>query len=38
LPSAQIPVLAIDDVEGIVEVILACAEPATVLARHADDV
>ena len=37
LPSAQIPVLAIDDVEGIVEVILACAEPATVLARHADE-
>ena len=38
LPSAQVPVLAIDDVEGIVEVILARAEPATVLARHADDV
>jgi len=37
LPSAEVPVLAIDDVEGIVEVILARAEPATVLARHADE-
>jgi molybdopterin-guanine dinucleotide biosynthesis adapter protein len=31
LPSAELPVLAIDDVEGIIEVILARAAPARVL-------
>jgi molybdopterin-guanine dinucleotide biosynthesis adapter protein len=37
LPSAEVPVLAIDDVEGIIEVILAHAEPATVLAGHTEE-
>jgi molybdopterin-guanine dinucleotide biosynthesis adapter protein len=37
LPGAQVPVLAIDDVEGIIEVILARAEPVTVLAGRTEE-
>jgi len=37
LPSAKVPVLAIDDVEGIIEVILARAEPATGLAGYMEE-
>jgi molybdopterin-guanine dinucleotide biosynthesis adapter protein len=37
LPRAQVPVLAIDDVEGIIEVILARAEPATALAGRTEE-
>ena len=36
LPFAEIPVLAIDDVERIIEVILARAEPATVLPGYTE--
>jgi molybdopterin-guanine dinucleotide biosynthesis adapter protein len=37
LPGAQVPVLAIDDVEGIIEVILARAEPVTGLAGRTEE-
>lgn len=37
LPSAPLPVLAIDDVEGIIEIILARAESAAVLAGRAGE-
>jgi molybdopterin-guanine dinucleotide biosynthesis adapter protein len=36
LPRAQVPVLGIDDIEGIIEVILARAEPATALAGRTE--
>jgi molybdopterin-guanine dinucleotide biosynthesis adapter protein len=37
LPSAPLPVFAIDDVERIADVIVARAEPATMLARRAGE-
>jgi molybdopterin-guanine dinucleotide biosynthesis adapter protein len=37
LPQAQVPVLAIDDVEGIIEVILARAEPVSGLVRGTEE-
>lgn len=37
LPRAQVPVLAIDDVEGIIEVILARAEPAMAFAERTEE-
>jgi molybdopterin-guanine dinucleotide biosynthesis adapter protein len=37
LPRAGVPVLAIDDVEGIVEIILARAEPLTELAGRTEE-
>jgi molybdopterin-guanine dinucleotide biosynthesis adapter protein len=37
LPQAGVPVLAIDDVEGIIEVILARAEPVSGLTRRTEE-
>ena len=37
LPQAQVPVLAIDDVEGIIEVILARAEPVSGFAGRTEE-